>query len=70
MREREKVWESVRSIPSAGMKLRGPGSSGNAELDILRSQNSVKNSGVAIVAIEMQPQPVEVQNTQMEKRFK
>lgn len=44
--------EKVRgSIPSLGMELRGPGSSGNAELADRSSQHSRKKEGVAAVAI-------------------
>ena len=39
------------SVPSVGMKLRGPGSSGNAKLAVRRSQHSRKKEGGATVAI-------------------
>lgn len=49
--EGEKV---SRSIPSVGMKFRGPGSSGNAELAVRSSQHSRKKEGWATVTIATQ----------------
>lgn len=40
-----------RSVPSVGMKLRGPGSSGNAELADRSRQHSRKKEGGAMVVI-------------------
>lgn len=45
-----RVWVKVRrSSPSVGMKLRGPGSSGNAEMAVRSSQTSRKKKGGVMV---------------------
>lgn len=49
-------WEKTRrSLPSVGMKLRGPGSSGNARLDVRRTQHrrTKQEETTAAIAIQL-----------------